>query len=73
MGRMPRKQFFWDVAIIFAGFLVLLGLRCLFYGSFEWVPTEEQQDKARIGALSWLILTVPVLVWCVFMRLQNKK
>ena len=73
MGRMPWKRFFWDITVIFAGFMVLFGLRWLFHGSFESVPTEEQQNKARIGALCWLFLTVPILAWCVFMRLQNKK
>ena len=53
--------------------MVLFGLKWLFHGSFEMVPTEEQQSKARIGAALYLILTVPVLVWCIFMRLQQKK
>lgn len=60
-------------AIVLAGLLVLFGLKWLFHGSFEWLPTEEQQDKVRIGAVYWLMLTVPVLVWCIFMRLQQKK
>lgn len=47
--------------------------RWLVHGSYEWVPTAEQQDKARIAAVYWLILTVPVLAWCIFMRLQRKK
>lgn len=73
MERKPWKRLFWDIAIVLAGFLVLLGLSWLFHGSFESVPTEEQQDKARMGALYWLILMVPVLGWCVWMRLQNRK
>lgn len=73
MGRIPWKRVFWSITIVLASFLVLFGLIWLFHGSFESVPTEEQQDKARMGALCWLILTVPVLMWCVFMRLQNKK
>lgn len=73
MGRMPWKRFIWDIAIVLAGLLVLFGLRWLVHGSYEWVPTAEQQDKARIGAALYLILTVPVLVWCIFMRLQQKK
>lgn len=73
VGRMPWKRFIWDMAIVLAGLLVLFGLKWLFHGSFEWLPTEEQQDKARIGAVYWLMLIVPVLVWCIFMRLQQKK
>ena len=73
MRRMPWKRAFWNITIILVGFLVLFGLIWLFHGSFESVPTEEQQDKARIGALCWLVLTVPALAWCAFMRLQNKK
>ena len=73
MGRMPWKRFIWDIAVVLAGLMVLFGLKWLFHGSFEMVPTEEQQSKARIGAMLYLILTVPVLVWCIFMRLQQKK
>lgn len=73
MGRSPWKRFFWDTAIILTGFLVLFGLRWLFHGSFESVPTEEQQDQARIGAVYWLLLTAPILAWCIFMRIQQRK
>ena len=73
MGRMPWKRFIWDIAIVLAGLLVLFGLKRLFHGSFEWTPTQEEQDKARIAAVYWLILTVPVLAWCIFMRLRQKK
>ena len=73
MGRMPWKRFIWDIAVVLAGLMVLFGLKWLFHGSFAMVPTEEQQSKARIGAVLYLILTVPVLVWCIFMRLQQKK
>ena len=45
MGRMPWKRFIWDIAIVLAGLLVLFGLRWLVRGSYEWVPTAEQQDK----------------------------
>ena len=73
MGRMPWKRFIWDIAIVLAELLVLFDLKWLFHGSFEWTPTQEEQDKARIAAVYWLILTVPVLAWCIFMRLRQRK
>lgn len=35
--------------------IFLLGLLYLFTGSLEWFPTPEQQEKARITALTMMI------------------
>lgn len=62
----------WDIAILLLGVLVYFGLYWLFHGSFEMVPTEEQQEKAQIGAVLWLMLTVPPLALSICMRLRKK-
>lgn len=52
--------------------MAYFGLYWLFHGSFEMVPTEEQQEKAQIGAVLWLMLTVPPLTLSICMRLRKK-
>ena len=76
MGKGSWKKYpphaVWDIAILLLGGLAYFGLYWLFHGSFEMVPTEEQQEKAQIGAVLWLMLTVPPLTLSICMRLRKK-
>ena len=54
--------------IICADFL--LGLLYLFTGSLEWLPTPEQQEKARITAI--VLMVIPAISG-IILYLTGKK
>lgn len=69
MDKRVIVRLFWDVLIVmfFLGFILSL----LWYtaGSLETMPTEEQQEKARMAAvLSMLVTGVPCMLCAVVRR-----
>lgn len=52
--------------IFLLGFV--FGLFCYLHGSFEMVPTEEQQEKARIMAIFLMIVTGAPCSICIAVR-----
>lgn len=72
MDKTVIVRLFWDVLIIV--FLLSFILSLLWYttGSFESMPTEEQQEKARIAAaLSMFATGVPCMI-CAAVRRRVK-
>lgn len=72
MDKRVLVRLFWDVLIVM--FLLGFILALLWYttGSLETMPAEEQQEKARIGAvLSMLATGVPGVI-CAAVRRRVK-
>jgi len=59
------------IAVLLFGFI--LSLLWYLNGSLEMCPTEEQEDKAKIGALfSMIVFGIPCFV-CVAVRAKHRK
>lgn len=73
MLKVKIKRFFCDILIAVLLFLFTLSLLWFINGSLEMVPTVEQQDKARLGAIISMIITgVPCLIFTV-VRVRGKE
>jgi len=68
MGKEKVIRFICDMlsVIFLLGFV--FGLFWYLHGSFEMVPTEEQQEKARIGAICFMIVTGAPCGICIAVR-----
>ena len=58
------------ILIAVAIFLILIGVLYAFNGSLEMIPTDEQQEKARIGAM--LIIFLGVAIGAVGLLIKPK-
>lgn len=73
MLKVKIKRFFGDILIAVLLFLFILSLLWFINGSLEMLPTVEQQDKARLGAIISMIITgVPCLIFTV-VRVKCRK
>ena len=61
--------------MLIAVFLLAFVLALFWYtgGSFETAPTEEQQEKAQIGAIFAMIVTGIPCIACAAVRMKYKK
>lgn len=63
-----------DFGIFVVAVVFLMSICYFIHGSFEWFPTEEQMEKARIAAafLGTLCLTVGALLLACRIKLGRK-
>ncbi len=47
-----------------------IGLLYLFTGSLEWIPTPEQQEKARITAI--IMMVIPTICGGILLLTRKK-
>lgn len=72
MDKRVIVRLFWDVLIIVFLLGFILSLLWYITGSLETMPTEEQQEKARMAAvLSMLVTGVPCMI-CAAVRRRVK-
>lgn len=64
------KKVILNIGIIIATIVTLLGVLYFFNGSLEMYPTEEQIEKAKIGAS--VIIMVGLVADIVLIRLASK-
>ena len=66
-------RFIWDILIVLflAGFI--LALFGYVNGSLEMIPTEEQQEKARTGAVLLMFVTGLSCISCIAVRIKYRK
>ena len=57
----------WIVVFVL-GFI--LALSWYLGGSFETAPTEEQQEKARIAAMLWMLSSGALCMACAWIRMK---
>lgn len=72
MNKTMIVRLFWDMLIVI--FLLGFILSLLWYttGSLETMPTEEQQEKARMTAvLSMIVTGIPCMI-CTVIRRRTK-
>lgn len=73
MRKAKIVRFIWDILIIIFMSGFVLALHWYLKGSFEVAPTEEQLEKAQIGAIVSMIATgIPCSV-CIAARLLFRK
>lgn len=60
-----------DCFIIVLTLLFLLSLLWFLSGSLEMVPTEEQQNKARLGAVLLMLLFGAGDIACIAARIKR--
>lgn len=55
-----KKIIYWFInTFILIGFLFLiLNILYFFHGSFEYLPTEEQQEKVKIATSFMIVITL---------------
>ena len=72
MRKAKIIRFICDVLIVI--FLLGFGFALYWYlcGSFEMMPTDEQQEKARIGAILLMIVTGVPCGACIAVRRAYK-
>lgn len=61
-----------DCFIIVLTLLFLLSLLWFLSGSLEMVPTEEQQNKARLGAVLLMLLFGVGDIACIAARIKRR-
>lgn len=63
-------RFICDMGIVI--FLLGFALALCWYlgGSFETAPTEEQQEKARIAAMLWMLSSGALCMACAWIRMK---
>lgn len=61
-----------DCFIIVLTLLFLLSLLWFLSGSLEMVPTEEQQNKARLGAVLLMLLFGAGDIACIAARIKRR-
>lgn len=61
-----------DCFIIVLTLLFLLSLLWFLSGSLEMVPTEEQQNKARLGAVLLMVLFGAGDIACIAARIKRR-
>ena len=64
------KKVILKIGIIITTMIMLLGILYFINGSFEMYPTEEQIEKARIGAV--VIIMISCIVDMVLIRLDSR-
>jgi hypothetical protein len=71
-GWMARLTIRVCVAVV--GLVLALDLAYLAYGSLEWFPTQEQQDRVRVvaSAIAVVLVGVEVGLW-VLLRLTVRE
>lgn len=62
-----------DILIIVFLLGVILSLFGVINGSLEMMPTEEQQEKTRIGAVLSMILFFIPCITCIVFRIKSGK
>ncbi len=62
-----------DLLIILLLLGFILSVICLFTGSLEQFPTDEQMEKARIGAAVMTLLTGLPCAVCIYLRIRGRK
>lgn len=60
-----------DILIVFFLLCFALAMRWYIHGSFEAVPTEEQQGKAQMGAILSMIMAGIPCIACIAIRLKK--
>lgn len=65
-------RLFLDCFIIVLTLLFLLSLLWFLSGSLEMVPTEEQQNKARLGAVLLMVLFGAGDIACIAARIKRR-
>ncbi|RKI91135.1 hypothetical protein D7V94_11595 [Parablautia intestinalis] len=71
MMKAKMTRLILDILIVFFLLCFALALRWYINGSFEAVPTEEQQGKAQMGAiLSMIMAGIPCIV-CTAIRMKK--
>ena len=69
MNKRVIVRLFWDMLIIIFLLGFLLALLWYTTGSLEAMPTEEQQEKARMAAvLSMIVTGVPCMISAAIRR-----
>ncbi len=62
-----------DILIAVLLFYFIFSLYWFINGSFEMVPTEEQQEKARLGAMLLMIGSGVPCIACIVARVNCRK
>ena len=73
---MQKKKIMRIILDIFIAVLLLcfiFSLYWLIHGSFEMMPTEEQQEKARIGAMLLMIGSGVPCIACIVVWVKCRK
>lgn len=72
MSKAKIVRLIWDILIIFFLFGFILALFWYINGSFEMVPTGEQQEKAQIGSILLMIVTGVPCIACIAARIVKR-
>ncbi len=62
-----------DLLIAFFFLCLLAGVYWYIHGSFELVPTQEQQEKALVAAITWMIGAGSACTICIVIRFLCRK
>jgi len=72
MNKKTVIRLIWNILILFFLFGFALALYWYTQGSFEMVPTEEQQEKAQMAAIFSMIVTGIPCIICAVVRSRIK-
>lgn len=72
MSKVKIVRFFWDILILFFLLGFILALFWYINGSFEMVPTGEQQEKAQMGSILLMIMTGVPCSACIAARIVKR-
>ena len=66
-----RMRIIFNILIIVFSLMFFLAVLYYINGSLEMIPTKEQQEKARIGAIVLMLVTAVPLLVCVVIRFKD--